>query len=117
RERPDVMVLNELLYASLAETGQLRELDSLIHRDQFDIENLHAPIVDLLTSLGSGSLLGLSPMFVSEALFYNRTLFENVGVELPTDRMSWDEVIHTAMRFVNDGSAEERIYGYFENVT
>lgn len=109
-EQPDVIMVQPEQYAELARDGRLYDLSKLISDESFDIEGLLPGLVDYLSELSDGKLYGLTPGFQSQVIFYNKDLFEQHGVQLPQDQMSWDEMLELAMRFPTDGG-EERIYG------
>ena len=110
-EKPDILLLNQQQYEEFVADGRLVSLESYIARDKFELEGLLPGMVDLLREKGDGELYGLTPYFYSQAIFYNKDLFDRFGVEYPTDRMSWEELLNLAARFPTDGSDEDRIYG------
>ncbi|SDC15959.1 multiple sugar transport system substrate-binding protein [Paenibacillus sp. UNCCL117] len=111
-EQPDVLLYsNPDEFQTAAEEGKLLELDSVIQQDKFDIDNLLASVTATIRAKGGGKLYGLSPTFYSQALFYNRDLFEKHGVPLPTNKMTWEEVLQLAKRFPTGGADNERVYG------
>jgi multiple sugar transport system substrate-binding protein len=114
-EKPDILLLNMNQYAQMVADGKLLELDSLIKKDKFDIENIFPAVMDLIKSKGYGKLYGLTPSFNSSALFYNKDMFDQYGVPYPNDQMSWDEVMQLAKRFPTNGDKDKRIYGYYMN--
>jgi len=111
-EQPDILFTRDILFEELSAEGRLMELDPVIQQDQFDISSISPAVIEQLRVSGNGKLYGLSPDFVSSAVYYNADLFRKYGVEMPTDRMSWDEVLQLAQRFPTDGNEEERIYGF-----
>jgi multiple sugar transport system substrate-binding protein len=114
-KKPDVLMLDINRYEKMAADGKLVGLDAVIKKDKFDIENISPAITDILRSKGNGTLYGLSPSFYSNVLMYNRDLFEQNGIDLPKDQMSWDEVLQLAKRFPTTGDEDKRIYGFFQN--
>ncbi|WP_270171427.1 ABC transporter substrate-binding protein [Paenibacillus sp. SYP-B4298] len=110
-QQPDVLFFSSEEYDKFSQKGQLLDLTPFIEQDKYNTENFVPGILEYLKEKGGGTLYGLSPSFFSQALFYNKNLFEKYGVELPTDRMSWDDVMALARRFPTDGTPEERIYG------
>ncbi len=109
-EQPDIVMLQPEQYADLAKDGRLYDLSKLTSDESFDIEGLLPGMVEYLTELSDGKLYGLSPSFYSQVVYYNKDLFDEYGVPMPTDQMSWDELLELAMRFPTDGG-DERIYG------
>ena len=110
-EQPDVLMLGSYNINDLISENMLYELDPVIAQDRFDIENMLPEAVEGLRSMGNGKLYGLAPTFSSSALFYNKALFTEHGVPLPTDGMTWEQVLQLAEQFPTDGDEESRIYG------
>ncbi|TVX99144.1 ABC transporter substrate-binding protein [Cohnella terricola] len=111
-KQPDILLLSSPLYEEFVANGSLMELESVIKQDNFDLSDIYPSVIDLLREGGNGKLYGLAPEFSADALFYNADLFRKYGVEMPTNRMSWDDVLQLARRFPAEGSEQERIYGY-----
>ncbi|MBP1992997.1 ABC transporter substrate-binding protein [Paenibacillus eucommiae] len=114
-QKPDVLMLDINQYEKMAADGKLLDLDVVIQKDKFDIENILPAVTDILRSKGNGRLYGLAASFYSNVLMYNRDLFEQYGIEVPRDQMSWSEVLDLAKRFPTTGEEDKRIYGFFQN--
>ena len=110
-QSPDVLLLSSSEYEELANRGLLYDLDMLIRKDKYDLDGTIAPVIQYLRNLGGGSIYGLTPVFLSRALFYNKDLFMQYQVPLPTDWMSWSDVLLLTRRFPADGNEHQRIYG------
>lgn len=109
----DVIFIDQLhVYNRLVEEGNLINLESNIHKTAFPISELSPIVVNSLRSEVDGEIYGLSPSFISHALYYNRELFEKSGVPFPKNQMTWKEIFDLAKRFPNQGSDGERIYGF-----
>jgi ABC-type glycerol-3-phosphate transport system substrate-binding protein len=111
QERPDVLQIPLAYVDDLARAGLLLPLDDRIARDGYDLGGLYEPVVRILREAGAGKLYGLAPHFNTYALFYNRTLFEQNGVPLPQDGMTWDDVLRTAARFGGRSADGKPVYG------
>jgi ABC-type glycerol-3-phosphate transport system substrate-binding protein len=119
---PDVWDMGDWNYPLFKENGFLAPLDPTIfgyESDQEFIDSFQPGSTAVLEQ--DGKLVGLFSEFNTLNMFYNRALFEELGIEEPpTDRpLSWDEVgeIGRAMRLEEDGILE-RIglqLGYFAN--
>nr|WP_246627970.1 extracellular solute-binding protein [Paenibacillus oenotherae] len=112
KEKPDVMMLDTSQYEKLAADNKLVELESLLEDEDFLGGDILPAVIDMLKEKGSGKLYGLSPTFYSQALFYNKDLFDKYTIDYPTDKMSWEDVLSLAKRFPTSGSEDERIYGF-----
>lgn len=109
--KPDVVYLDENSYSYAAENGLLYALDSVIQQDKFDLDGILPVVTDWLKEQGSGSLFALAPAFTANALYYNIDLFEKYNIELPRDKMSYEELFALARQFPVEGSDTDRIYG------
>lgn len=109
--KPDVMILPIDQYGEMVEQGQLYELDSVIKQDKFDMEGILPAVLDLVKSHSGGKLYGLAPGFSSQALFYNKTLFDKQGIPLPDDGMTWEQILELAKRFPTAGNDDNRPFG------
>ncbi|OUM95369.1 MAG: hypothetical protein A9Z00_08425 [Thermobacillus sp. ZCTH02-B1] len=113
KEKPDILLLSQDQYEKYAADGRLVSLESYITRDKFDLEGFVPGMVELLREKGGGELYGLAPRFYSQAVYYNKDLFDRFGIEYPTDRMSWEELLNLAARFPTDGEGEDRVFGLY----
>jgi multiple sugar transport system substrate-binding protein len=109
---PDLVLVQtmEQLEVLIAD-NMLQPLESFIQADEFDIEGIVPAVLNGIRSVGNNELYALAPTFSSSALIYNRAIFEERGVEPPTDGMTWEEVFDLARR-VAYGEGSERKYGF-----
>ncbi|WP_054023452.1 ABC transporter substrate-binding protein [Bacillus sp. FJAT-28004] len=110
-EQPDILMLDTEQYKKLALDGKLYDLDAIMEKEKYEAEGLIPGMLDYLRELGGGQVFGMTPSFYSQVLFYNKDLFEKYQIELPKDRMSWNETIQLARRFPTEGDVKERVYG------
>ncbi|MDF2927335.1 MAG: extracellular solute-binding protein [Paenibacillaceae bacterium] len=111
-KQPDVIMSSTGVFESLAADGQFLDLDLLVNRDGFQVDQYYPGMLDALRTMGGGKLYGLAPRFSSTALYYNKDLFEQHGIAPPEDGMSWKDVFELAKRFPAGGTDKERIYGF-----
>ena len=112
KEKPDVLLMDSNLFPKYATEGKLADLGAMVDRDKYDLTTYSQGILESLKEKGEGKLYGLSPVFRSNAIFYNVDLFKKYGVDLPHDGMTWQEIMDLARRFPTEGSKEERVYGF-----
>ncbi|MFC5532036.1 ABC transporter substrate-binding protein [Cohnella yongneupensis] len=56
-----------------------------------------------------GKLYGMPYMMIPDALFYNKDIFDKLGVEYPRDSMTWDEIVDLAKQVTrNEGGVQYR---------
>ncbi|WP_158606541.1 ABC transporter substrate-binding protein [Paenibacillus ginsengarvi] len=110
-QKPDVLLLTLDQYEKMAEEGRLYELDSVIKQDKFDVDGILPSVIETIKSRSGARLYGLAPGFSSQALFYNKTLFDSLGVPPPQDGMTWEQTIELAKRFGLAGNGSSRPSG------
>lgn len=110
-EKPDIVLLQADQYKKLASEGKLYDLDPSIEKDKYNTEGLVPGMIDYLKELGGGKVYGLTPNFYSQAVYYNKELFDKFKIPHPTDQMSFDEMIQLARQFPTEGEEKERVYG------
>ena len=93
------------LYAS---NDQLLNLDDAIKDADVDMSVYPKPLVDLFNY--DGHQFGLPKDFDTIGLWYNKAIFAEAGVEVPTDDWTWDDLT-TAAQSISDALADSGIYG------
>ncbi|MBB3109092.1 multiple sugar transport system substrate-binding protein [Paenibacillus phyllosphaerae] len=94
----------------LVQDNMLKQLDPVIQENEFDIEDYVPSVIEGIKDAGDGSIYALTPTFNSSALYYNKKMFADAGIEVPTDNMTWDDVITLAKRIAK-GNGQERTFG------
>ena len=117
RESPDLLIIPGYMYKSLANSGTLLDLGEWMSRDGMDPHSLAPGVIDILKDNNDGKFYGLSPSFRTSVLYYNKSMFRSYGIEEPHDRMTWEEVLALANRFMQDGRMEKGTYGFHEDWT
>ena len=104
---PDVMFLNNIpVYAS---QGVLENLDPYIEEAGYDLTDYWPSLLDLASF--EGSVYGFPRDIGLEVLYYNKDIFDEVGIEYPNDDWTWDDLRAAAEALtVKDGEQVTR-YG------
>ncbi len=111
----DVIVADPDVMSRLIEENGMKELDPLIQQDKFDIESYVPTVLEGIKSLSNDNkIYALTPTFTSSALFYNKKLFSEEGVEPPVNGMQWDQIIEMGRRFVKP-DADKKVFGLMLN--
>ncbi len=110
-QKPDIIMADNELFRQLAEEGKLLDLETTVKDKKFNAEGLLPGLLDYMRELGGGKVYGLAPSLYSQVIYYNKDLFNKHGVDLPKDKMSWDELLTLAKRFPTDGQGDDRVYG------
>lgn len=99
--QPDIIISDyEDMYITLAKSGLLAPLDQWIESDNLDLSVFVPAVIDWLREQSSdGKLYGLATTFSNRALLYNKTHFDELGIDYPDLKMSWFEVLQLARRF------------------
>ncbi len=115
REKPDLVIMNSILYEVLADKEIFRDLGEWVSRDDgVNLDSFVPGVIDILKDNEEGKLFGLSPGFHTSVLYYNKTMFRSYGVEEPHDRMTWSEVLKLSNRFTQDRGLEKGSHGFYE---
>lgn len=114
---PDVAMINQgaTNMGALVAAGLLLPLND--YADQYDWwsrygAGLHArnSVSDDGTQVGSGSLYGMSVTAEVVAVFYNKTIFGEVGIEVPA---TWDDLV-TGLQTIKDAGYVPITFGNLE---
>lgn len=108
---PDLVMLPPYHYKQLSTDKKLVDLEPLIKRDKYDTTTIYPGLLDELKKQGGGQLYGLSPKADSYALLYNADLFKKYNVKVPSDGMTWKEILNLAQKFPTKGDKNSRIWG------
>ncbi len=111
-EQLDIVYLPTAVYKKMASEGLLYPLDAFIQKEKYNLNTFIPGVIDYLRERDTGQLFGLSPTFNSQAIYYNKDLFNKYGVPFPTDRMTWEQLFELAARFPTDGRGDNRVYGF-----
>lgn len=96
-ESPDLIFFPSQLYSSLTDNNLLHNLSiSVEEENNF---NIASPVINSLK--GSGEIYALPNSMTSQAIFYNKDLFREMGINEPIDQMTWSELLMLAMQFSN----------------
>lgn len=101
---PDVFVLYKHTALQWAEQGKIYNLNEFLGQDEDINEDMLIP--NAIMYWASGKVTGIKATEESFALYYNKQMFEEAGVELPpsraADAWTWDEFVHYAKRLTLD---------------
>ncbi|BCB02638.1 ABC transporter substrate-binding protein [Bacillus sp. KH172YL63] len=100
-EGPDVFYLDALEAPALIDTGVVEPLDDYVAED-FDVDDFEKPMLEAFQV--DGKTYGFPKDYSTLALFYNKKMFEEAGVEVPA---TWDELREVSKALTKDG-----VYGF-----
>ena len=108
-QAPDVMFVDNV--RGYASEGQLAPLDAYIARDSFDLGDFYPRLLEL--SRYQGSYFGLPRDNDTKVIFYNRTLFQDAGLEPPRGDWTWTDLRNLANRLNRrDGAGRPLVHGF-----
>lgn len=108
---PDIILLNGDIISQLVSKDLLMPLDPLMEKNKFDQNRYYPNVLQQLKDMGNGSIYGVVTGFNTQALFYNKGLFEKAGIEPPHDDMTWEQIQELAIQLTNL-EGEKPIYGF-----
>jgi len=107
----DVVILDSNYLKRLVQDNLLTQLDTLIQDNKFDIEDFVPTVIEGIKEAGGGNIYALTPTFSSSALYYNKKIFADAGVQPPTDNMTWQDIFDKA-KLVSKGEGKNRVFGF-----
>jgi ABC-type glycerol-3-phosphate transport system substrate-binding protein len=97
---PDLIVFDTRFLPLLIEVEYLAPIP-----DRYGWETDQDMIADILSLALDLALYALPLGHIPEGLFYNKAVFDEMGVPYPQDGMTWDEVVELAKVFKKDKSS------------
>lgn len=95
--RPDLLFFPQDLYPVLYEQNVLTNLSPYLTED--DLAGIEPDIVAAFQEMGNGSIYAMSDTINAQVLFYNKDVFNQMGVPQPTAPLSWGELLQMSNRF------------------
>jgi multiple sugar transport system substrate-binding protein len=83
-----------------AQGAQLLDISDVVESEGVDLADYPQAVIDLYDQ-GDGKLYGLPKDFDTNAIWYNKALFDAAGVDYPTDEWTWDD-FRTAAKDLTD---------------
>lgn len=109
---PDVMFMSELWYRGFAELGALADLGPHVEGDpDFDLDDFSEVVAG--TGYYDDTLYFTSGGLDMSALFYNKTAFDEAGVDYPDESWTWDDLRAAASALVVTQGGTTTRYGLF----
>lgn len=100
-ELPDVFWMHSNVAQQYMENDMLLDLtDRIAASDKIDMNNYYEGIVNLYQS--NGKQYAVPKDIDTIALWYNKTIFDEMGVAYPDDTWTWDDFAAAAKKLTND---------------
>lgn len=103
---PDIFTMNGPNFVKFVSNGVLEPLDEHMDKLNFKKEDFPKGLIDLYTY--EGKLYGIPKDWDLTALFYNKEIFDQAGVEYPNENWTWDDFVKAAEKLTNK---EKGIWG------
>ncbi|MDI6784143.1 MAG: extracellular solute-binding protein [bacterium] len=104
---PDVMYVTTEFLAQLVAKNGLLDLNAFVARDSVDFSVFFSELTATLTF--NGHLYAYPIHFSTNALFYNKTLFNKAGIPYPDETWTWDEYKRVAKKLTKDTNGDGKI--------
>ncbi|WP_105616582.1 ABC transporter substrate-binding protein [Vallitalea okinawensis] len=103
---PDIFWMNGPNITMYADANVVLPITEYVEDDQFDLSNYPQSLVDLYTVNGENYAI---PIFWDTiALYYNKEIFDQAGVEYPTDSWTMEDLVQAATELTNPDTG---VYG------
>jgi ABC-type glycerol-3-phosphate transport system substrate-binding protein len=89
---PDVLFLSPI--PNYAAEGVLENLDPWIEQSGYNLDDYWPALLE--TAMLDGHVYGFPRDIGLEVLYYNKDIFDEAGVEYPTDEWTWDDLLAAA---------------------
>ena len=100
KTEPDVFFMDIYEFGNYADAGLLLNLEPYVNQEH--INKFNQNLLSIFTS--DEKLLGIPKDYNTTGLFYNKVMFDEAGIEYPTNDWSWDDFM----------AAVEKLDAYFE---
>lgn len=106
---PDLQHHNSGQFEALSATKAFLDLDPLIKRDKYRLDDLYPAFQDGVKF--GGKLFALPTTGANILLFYNRTLFDKAGRKYPTPEWGWRD-LEEAARALTGPVGADQVWGF-----
>lgn len=96
-------------YVSYINNGYVHELNSFIEAEGMDLQATFGGITDAITA-SDGTLYAFPYSQHVWGIYYNKTMFDEKGVEYPHNDMTWEEY-GVLMEKMTSGEGNDKVYG------
>lgn len=96
-EIPDLIVTSNPRLREVLDYGLGSDLREWVERDGIDLSNIDSSAMAVVEQFGpNGEIYGIPYSMNYGVLLYNKDIFDKLGVDYPTDNMTWTEVVELA---------------------
>ena len=108
-EKPDVILMDEPKFQLMIASDMLMPLTN---KQPLDI---HPAVLQHLEAVGQGEVYGLTPLFDTNVLYYNKRLFDRYEVPYPKESgITWQELLDLAGMVHAKSGEQSPVYGLYQ---
>lgn len=112
-DMPDVFWMHSNNSQMYMKNNKLLKLDDYIEKsDKVDMSNYMSEITELYTY--DGSYYAIPKDYDTIALWYNKKMFDDAGLEYPNENWTWDDLYDAAKKLTKDDGSQ---YGFCMNTS
>ena len=111
-QAPDVFELDYQNFVSSAKKGALMPLDDILTKDGIDTSIYNDMALKAFSA--DGVQYGVPDSFSNVVLIYNKDLFDQAGIDYPTDDWKWEDAMAAAEKLRALG---DNIFGYYHPIS
>jgi multiple sugar transport system substrate-binding protein len=90
--------------------GLLEPLDEYFTKNGLDYSEIFGEVARSCVTGNDGKIYSMPYAIKNYAIFYNKDIFDNAGVDYPQEGWTWDDLTEIALA-VSSGEGADRIYG------
>ncbi|WP_282939965.1 extracellular solute-binding protein [Paenibacillus sp. RC67] len=104
------------IFTNLKDMKLEYDMSDMIKKRQMDLNKLEPSTVEYAKQSSDGKMYALPVVINTQALYYNKDIFDRFGVPYPKDGMTWDEILDLGKKFNKvDGGTEYYGIGLYNN--
>ncbi|HZO70824.1 MAG TPA: ABC transporter substrate-binding protein [Ktedonobacteraceae bacterium] len=107
---PDVFYLQPGMAPEYITSGKLLNLSPYMTKGNVKAADYYSSLISPFTCK-DGTVYGIPKDWNSLAVFYNKTMFQNAGIQPPTADWTWDDMLADAQKLTKAGNAATATYG------
>jgi len=104
---PDIFYLDTSWAEEFFRKGVIQPLDLLVRKHGLDLSDFYPSLLDAFKY--DGRIYGLPKDFSTLALFYNKRMFDEVGLEYPNENWTWVDLVYAASKLTRDLDGDGQI--------
>ncbi|GHH97810.1 ABC transporter substrate-binding protein [Neobacillus kokaensis] len=103
---PDIVTMGLMTHTNFMKTlGLDYNMEDLMKKEGFDLNRFDPSIIKFVRNqdpYGKGGIYAIPTARATFSLHYNKDVFDLLGVDYPTDDMTWEEVIELAKKLTRE---------------